>query len=200
MGFKVNRNNDNYVITEQIGSGGFSKVFSAFHTTKLISVAIKVLKPIKAEKIVREIKALSAMRDAPNAIQLLDIIKCNKTKQSALVFEQIDNLQDSLYLFPTLPATEVRRVLYILLETLNFAHEKNIAHRDVKPSNVLVNDEGQVRLIDWGLADFTDKQKRKVTAGTLQFKAPEMLLAVYENDARVDIWSLGVMFAAMVTF
>ena len=84
---------------------------------------------------------------------------------------------------------EAARVFRPLLKALNHIHEQNIIHRDIKPGNILFTKEGDIKLIDFGIA-ITAYQKNQERTGTALYVAPEVLEKNYGKE--VDIWSLGV--------
>mmetsp|Transcript_4201 Transcript_4201/g.26636 ORF Transcript_4201/g.26636 Transcript_4201/m.26636 type:complete len:108 (+) Transcript_4201:112-435(+) len=86
-------------------------------------------------QIKREIKILQNLRDGPNVIRLLDIVRDPESKTPSLVFEYVNN-KDFKILYPTLCDHEIRFYMYELLRALDFCHSKGIMHRDVKPHNV----------------------------------------------------------------
>lgn len=105
-------------------------------------------------QIKREIKILQNLYGGPNVIKLLDVVRDQQSKTPSLIFEHVANT-DFKVLYPTFKDHDVRYYMFQLLRALDFAHSKGIMHRDVKPHNIMI-DHGkrQLRLIDWGLAEF----------------------------------------------
>jgi casein kinase II subunit alpha len=115
---------------------------------------VKVLKPVKKKKIKREIKILQNLSGGINIIQLLDLTKDDVTKTPCLIFEHVDNI-DFKTLYPTFHDYDIRYYIFELLKALEYCHSQGIMHRDVKPHNVMIDhSKRQLRLIDWGLAEF----------------------------------------------
>jgi casein kinase II subunit alpha len=115
---------------------------------------IKILKPVRAEKINREIKILQTLFGGPNIVKLFDVIKDPISKTPSLVFEHIPSIESKV-LFQKLSDLDIRLYLYKTLEALDYSHSMGIMHRDVKPLNIIVDPhDKELRLIDWGLADF----------------------------------------------
>lgn len=176
---------------------------------------IKVLKPVKKKKIKREIKILQNLSGGPNVVALLDVVRDNQSKTPSLVFEYINNT-DFRTLYPRFVDYDVRYYILELLKALDFCHSKGIMHRDVKPHNVMIDhenrkvcfiielhnprtDDCQLRLIDWGLAEFYHKgTEYNVRVASRYFKGPELLVDFQEYDYSLDMWSLGAMFASMI--
>ena len=103
-------------------------------------------------------------------------------------------------LSPELTDTDVRIYLYKILEALEFAHSHGIMHRDVKPLNIVINNDAkELRLIDWGLADyfFPDKEYN-VRVASRYYKGPELLVDDKLYHYSLDIWSLGCTMAGMI--
>jgi len=160
---------------------------------------IKILKPVKKKKIKREIKILQNLTGGPNIIKLLDIVREPQSKTPSLIFEYVNNT-DFKVLYPQLTDYDVRYYILELLKALDFCHSQGIMHRDVKPHNVMIDHEKrQLRLIDWGLAEFYHPAKEyNVRVASRYFKGPELLVDLQDYDYALDMWSLGCMFAGMI--
>ncbi|KAI8542044.1 hypothetical protein RHMOL_Rhmol08G0108500 [Rhododendron molle] len=177
-------------------------------------------------QIKREIKILQNLCGGPNIIKLLDIVRDQQSKTPSLIFEYVNNT-DFKMLYPTLSDFDIRYYIYELLKALDYCHSQGIMHRDVKPHNVMIDHEQRkLRLIDWGLAEFYHPgQEYNVRVasrlGNLRrrslgypieinladiiapfcqyFKGPELLVDLQDYDYSLDLWSLGCMFAGMVS-
>ena len=162
-------------------------------------VAIKILKPTRDVKFLREAKILIDLRGGPNIVNLYDVVYTPLTNQYSFVFEYIPELkwQD---LFASMTDYEARVYLYQLLRTLDYAHSHGIMHRDVKPLNILFDKKTyKLRLIDWGLADFYHPgQNYQIHVATRYYKPPELLLDYQKYDYSVDMWCFGVTMASLV--
>ena len=123
-----------------------------------------------------------------------------QSKTPALVFEFVNNT-DFKVLYPKLSDFDVRYYIFELLKALDFCHSRGIMHRDVKPHNVMIDHEKrQLRLIDWGLAEFYHPgTEYNVRVASRYFKGPELLVDFQEYDYSLDMWSLGCMFASIVS-
>ncbi|XP_002162509.1 casein kinase II subunit alpha [Hydra vulgaris] len=190
---------DNYQLVRKLGRGKYSEVFEGVSIVNNDKVVIKILKPVKKKKIKREIKILENLRGVPNIITLLDVVKDPVSRTPALVFEYVNNI-DFKQLYQQFTSEDIKFYLYELLKALDHCHSMGIAHRDVKPHNVMIDHEQKkLRLIDWGLAEFYHpSQEYNVRVASRYFKGPELLLDFQEYDYSLDLWSFGCMFASML--
>ena len=190
---------ENYEIIKKIGRGKYSEVYEGIDIRNDKRVVIKVLKPVKKKKIKREIKVLQNLKDGPNIVKLVDIVRDPSSKSPCIITEWIDNI-DYKTLFPTLTDEDIRYYIYQVLIALDYSHSMGIMHRDVKPQNLIINHKKkQLRLIDWGLAEFyIPEQDYNVRVASRYFKGPELLVDDIYYDYSLDIWSLGCMFAGMI--
>eukprot|EP00877_Chromochloris_zofingiensis_P013757 jgi/Chrzof1/8635/Cz03g18120.t1 len=193
-------NQDNYEVIRKVGRGKYSEVFEGVDVSHgEQKVIIKILKPVKKKKIKREIKILQNLRDGPNIIKLMDVVRDPQSKTPSLIFEHVNN-QDFKVLYPTLTDYDIRYYIYELLNALDYSHSQGIMHRDVKPHNVMIDhSQRQLRLIDWGLAEFYHPGRDyNVRVASRYFKGPELLVDYQQYDYSLDLWSLGCMLAAMI--
>lgn len=115
---------------------------------------IKILKPVRTEKIYRETKILQTLFGGPNIVKLYDVTLHAQSKTPCLIFEHIPCV-DTKTLNYSLKNMDIRLYTYKILEALEFAHSHGIMHRDVKPLNIVIDHARRdLRLIDWGLADY----------------------------------------------
>jgi len=190
---------DHYEVIKKIGRGKYSEVFEGIDVEKNQKCVIKILKPIRKNKIKREIKILQNLSGGPNIVKLLDIVRDPASKTTSLIFESVNNI-DYRVLYPELTDFDVRYYIFEVLKALDYAHSMGIMHRDVKPHNIMIDHEKkELRLIDWGLAEFYFPEKDyNVRVASRYFKGPELLVDYQYYDYSLDIWSLGCMFAGMI--
>ena len=193
-----------YKILSHIGTGGMSTVYLAEHSVMQRRVAIKVLPKKKLEKsvyldrFIREAQIVASL-DHPNVVRAYDFDQEDDVHY--IVMEHFDarNLQevvtqDGVLSFET--AADYIRQAALALE---YAHQAGVIHRDVKPGNVLVNDQGLVKVLDLGLALFDEHRfdgqltllQEDNILGTADFLAPEQAINSHTVDARADIYGLG---------
>ncbi|HID63482.1 MAG TPA: serine/threonine protein kinase, partial [Anaerolineae bacterium] len=198
-----------YELMELIGKGGMARVYKSIQPALERYVAVKLLHPSVAAdeefltRFQREAKAAASLRH-PHIVQIFDF--GHQAELYYMVMELIDGptLRDELQrlkaLDETLPFSEVQRIIGEVSEALDYAHDRGIIHRDVKPANILLTPERQAVLSDFGLAFMIEGPRQTITGfvGTPEYMSPEQGqgLAV---DGRTDVYSLGVVLYEMLT-
>jgi serine/threonine protein kinase len=195
-----------YKIISKLGEGGMGVVYKAEDIRLDRHVAIKFLpsqlsSDDKAKKrFIREAKAASSLNHANIAVvHEIDETPEGQTFMVMACYEG-QTLKDRLETGP-LPADEAIAIVSQLASGLSKAHDKGILHRDIKPGNVLMGDDGQAKLADFGLATLagqTKITKTGTTVGTVSYMSPEQASAG-EVDQRSDIFSLGVVLYELLT-
>lgn len=194
-----------YVLGEEIGRGGMGIVYEARDQHLERTVAIKVLNSEYAADVaararfLREARAASKL-DHPNICTVHELGQAEKSLYIVMVRYQGETLEKRLERGPV-PVDDALQILEQLARGLACAHDAGIVHRDVKPANVFINAQGEVKILDFGIAKMIDEVALTRTAslpGTLVYMAPEQLQGEVV-DARADLWSLGVLFYQMVS-
>jgi serine/threonine protein kinase len=198
-----------YKVIEHLGSGGMGAVFLCEHRHMRRRVAVKVLPPDPADpmhvqRYQREAQAI-AMLDHPNIVRAFDL--CREDNIHFLVMEYIDGASLQ-YLVDSLgPLAINRAVNYIAQAALGLQHagDAGLVHRDVKPSNLMLDWSGTVKLLDLGLARFSKRvdnvaqvSDSKMVLGTADYLAPEQARSA-SVDIRADIYSLGAVAYFVLT-
>ncbi len=192
-----------YKLLDHLGTGGMSSVYLAEHVLMQRRVAIKVLPRNRVEdssylaRFHREAQA-AAVLDHRNIVRAYDVD--NDGDIHYLVMEYIEgrDLQQIIKEDGPLDYVEAAEYIRQSAEGLAHAHKAGLIHRDVKPANLLVDQRNVVKVLDLGLARFTDEDKASLTVaydenvlGTADYLAPEQALDSHGVDARADIYSLG---------
>jgi casein kinase II subunit alpha len=130
---------------------------------------------------------------------LCDLVQDEKSKTPCFIYEYMPCIETK-QVARTFTDKDVRIYIYKILEALEFSHSHGIMHRDVKPLNIVINnDKKELRLIDWGLADFYFPDKEyNVRVASRYYKGPELLVDDKLYHYSLDIWSLGCTMAGMI--
>lgn len=187
-----------------LGKGSFGKVKLALHTLSGEKLAIKVLEKDKLTKdddlmrVRREIDILSKVRH-PNIVQLYEVIETQKYFFFIMEYAEEGELSEYIESRERLPEEEAARFFRQLIEAVKYLHSIGCAHRDVKPSNILVDWRREIKLIDFGLGnEYTEDEKLKTACGSPCYAAPEIINGEKYDPISVDIWSSGITLYAML--
>ncbi|OHT11531.1 CMGC family protein kinase [Tritrichomonas foetus] len=191
-------NIEDYSVSTRLGRGKYSNVFRGRQKNGELCV-VKVLKPVRIGKIMREITILEALKNGPNISQLREVVRDEDTGSIALILSWAEN-ENIRSVFNRLTTNDIAIYIYRVLQALEYAHAHNIMHRDVKPGNIMFDpDTKEVSLIDWGLAEFySPGLEYQVRVATRHYKGPELLLNYTKYDTSLDIWCLGVTLATLL--
>ncbi|XP_054162769.1 cyclin-dependent kinase 2-like [Oppia nitens] len=190
---------------EKIGEGSYGIVYKAKDKHNGSLVALKKIRlDSESEGVpstaIREIALLKELNH-PNVVRLHDVVHCDKNLY--LVFEYLN--QDLKKLLDStssgLARSLVKSYMWQLLQGLAHCHSHRVLHRDLKPQNLLIDTNGNIKLGDFGLARSIGLPIRTYTheVVTLWYRSPEILLGSHFYGPSVDVWSLGCIFAEMVT-
>ncbi|KAE8659384.1 putative serine/threonine-protein kinase [Hibiscus syriacus] len=192
---------------DKIGQDTYSSVFQAREVETGRMVALKKLQfdnsqPDSIRFMAREITILRRL-DHPNIMKLEGVITSRFSSTVYLVFEYMEHDLAGLSSSPDINFSEPQVKCYMkqLLLGLEHCHSRGIMHRDIKASNILVNNEGTLKLGDFGLANIlTSKNKHRLTSRvvTLWYRPPELLMGSTSYEASVDLWSVGCVFAELL--
>ncbi|KAL7728808.1 hypothetical protein ACLKA6_004161 [Drosophila palustris] len=195
---------DNFQRAEKIGEGTYGIVYKACNNQTGQDVALKKIR-LEGESegvpstAIREISLLKNLKHK-NVVQLFDVVISGNNLYMIFEYLNMDlkKLMDKKkdVFTPQL----IKSYMFQILDALNFCHTNRILHRDLKPQNLLVDTEGNIKLADFGLARAFNVPMRAYTheVVTLWYRAPEILLGTKFYSTGVDIWSLGCIFAEMI--
>lgn len=195
-----------YEIHELIGVGGMANVYRCTDTLDDREVAIKILKDeyLNNQEFIRRFKNESkaiAMLSHPNIVKVYDVSFGDVIQY--IVMEYIDGITLKEYI-DRQGVIEWKDVLHLIIQVLRalqHAHESGIVHRDVKPQNIMLLQDGTIKMTDFGIARFSDKATRTMTdqaIGSVHYIAPEQARGDV-TDGKTDIYSVGVMLYEMLT-
>jgi len=194
-----------YVFTAHIGSGGYGEVYKVVHPRFSDDYAAKVLviadhgdpqRSKKWDSIDSEVSALCGLNH-PNIIRMYDYFREGDFFIMILEFCPGGDLQTLINNKDGLPADQFVEIANQIVSALHYCHSQGIAHHDIKPSNILFDQYGRVKLADFGCCEAPPFSGRKERIGTLHYVAPELLTGRRADNRPADIWSLGILYFAL---
>lgn len=201
MPFVVGENIGPYRLIEQRGQGGMATVFKAYHPALDRYVAIKVMHPAFTQqenflaRFRREAQVVARL-EHPNIVPVYDYAEYENRPYLVMKFIEGETLKRRLERGP-IAWQELLKIVESVGAALSYAHAQGVLHRDVKPSNVLLANDGRVYLADFGLARIAEAGESTISTdsmlGTPQYISPEQALGRKDLDQRVDIYSFGVV-------
>ena len=198
---------DGYQILKVLGRGGMGSVYKAKDQNLDKLVAIKMLEP----RLVENPNFLKRFLEEPKLQAKLDspyIVRVNAFRKTEaglfMVMEFVDGKDLSDHIRKNGPYTwrQALPIFVKLLKAFDHAHSVGIIHRDIKPHNVLINERGDVKVTDFGLAKYQDTgdlTKTQTVAGTVKYMPPEQVRGLTNVDHRGDIYALGITLYEMLT-
>ena len=196
---------EKYEKISKIGEGAYGIVFKCRHKESGQCVAIKKFIETDEDSLIkkialREIRLLKQLKHC-NLVNLLEVFR--RKRKYHLVFEYCDHtlLNELERSYTRLDETLVRKVTWQTLQGINFCHQHNCIHRDVKPENILLTRSGIVKLCDFGFARVLTGPGGEYTdyVATRWYRAPELLVGDTQYGPAVDVWAIGCVFAEMLT-
>jgi TolB-like protein/predicted Ser/Thr protein kinase len=194
-----------YRIIEELGRGGMGVVYKAEDTKLKRTVALKFLPPelthipdVK-ERFMREAQAAAAL-DHPNICTVYEFDEAEEKTFISMAYVEGQSLRKKLESGP-LELDEALRIALQVAEGLKIAHKKGVVHRDIKSANIMVTEDNQAKIMDFGLARMaggTLITQEGTAMGTIAYMSPEQAQGE-EVDHRTDIWSFGVVLYEMFT-
>ncbi|KAI9101545.1 hypothetical protein K1719_023789 [Acacia pycnantha] len=195
---------DRYLRREVLGEGTYGVVYKAIDTKTGETVAIKKIRLGKQKEginftALREIKLLKELKN-PNIIELIDAFPHKGNLHLVFEFMETDLeavIRDrNIFLSPA----DIKSYLQMTLKGLAYCHKKWVLHRDVKPNNLLIGPNGQLKLADFGLARVFGSPDRRFTHQVFArwYRAPELLFGAKQYGSGVDVWAAACIFAELL--
>ncbi len=199
MAFEIGQRVGDYEIVSMLGVGGMGRVYRVRNVISDRTEAMKVLlpdlvaEPDLAGRFISEIRMLASF-DHPNIAQLHTAFQVDNQLVMMMEFVEGSTLEQIAKQGP-IPQSEVIKYVQQVLAALSYAHGRGVIHRDIKPANIMVTSQGNVKLMDFGIAKSRTEQdltRPGTTMGSLYYMSPEQVRGG-TVDARSDIYSVGVM-------
>lgn len=192
---------DRYMLMSSLGEGGMADVYLALDTILNREVAVKILRgelgkdPVALLRFQREASAVSKLHH-PNVVDVYDVGEYEGRHYIVMEYVRGRTLKQMISQRGALSQKEAVSIMKQLVSAVQHAHEHNIIHRDIKPQNVLVTDDGTVKITDFGIAlahDVVQLTRDDAVLGSAHYLAPETTKGETINH-QVDIYALGIVF------
>jgi serine/threonine protein kinase len=197
---------DRYEVIEEIGRGGMGKVYKVFDRTVNEVVALKLIKPEigfnekAVERFRNELKYARKISHR-HVCRLYDLGETGLVRYITMEYVEGEDLKHFIRRGGHLNTAKAVGIAREVCEGLSEAHRLGVIHRDLKPQNVMIDRDGRVRIMDFGLARFSENEGvtgSGIILGTPEYMSPEQI-EMKDVDARSDIYSLGIIMYEMVT-
>ena len=197
----INTTIGNYKLIRLIGEGGMAKVYEGEHELLGTKVAVKILNPLLSanaqirERFINEAKMMASLNH-PNITRVVDFD--DQPNRLSILMEYLEgkDLSDTIKSKSPMKEKELESIFQQTLVAFDYAHSKGIVHRDIKPSNIFLLPNGEVKILDFGIAKLfgqgLEMTQTGTQVGTPIYMSPEQVKADKSIDHRSDIYSLGV--------
>ncbi len=186
---------DHFRLTRLLGQGSMGRVYLGLDETLNRPVAVKVLRkrfvstPRMWTQLEKEAKAAAGI-NSPHVVQIYRLGNANGRPYIVMELIEHDGLENRMHADEPIPENEILRIGIEVMRGLKAAQAIGLVHGDIKPANILMNAKGRVKVADFGLARFAEKEGKVEVWGTPYYIAPEKALRIQE-DFRSDMYSLG---------
>jgi serine/threonine-protein kinase len=195
-----------YEVESELGRGGFGRVYKAFDPTVNRPVAIKILTELDSPELLARFKTEASATGNlhhPNIVTIYEFGMDNNSPYLVMEYLEGQDLQQVIAARQPLSLLEKVRIMAQVAQGLHSAHRNLIVHRDVKPSNIRVLPNGEVKVMDFGIARLLQQSNTRLTRqgdmiGTIKYMAPEQFHGV-EADALCDIFAYGLVFYELLS-
>ena len=192
------------MIGKTLGKGTFGKVKKAINVPTDEHVAIKILEKSKIKdqsdmtRIKREIQIIRQMNHN-NIVRLYSVVESPNRLYLIMEFCSQGDLFEHIVKKKRLTEPEACRIFRQIISGLKYLHSLGVAHRDIKPENILLDTDGDIKIVDFGLShEFFGSQRLKTPCGSPCYAPPEMIKGKEYDPKQTDVWSTGVLLFAML--
>ncbi|XP_058868138.1 serine/threonine-protein kinase MARK2 isoform X2 [Acipenser ruthenus] len=193
-----------YRLLKTIGKGNFAKVKLARHVLTGREVAVKIidktqLNASSLQKLFREVRIMKLLNH-PNIVKLFEVIETEKTLYLVMEYASGGEVFDYLVAHGRMKEKEARAKFRQIVSAVQYCHQKNIVHRDLKAENLLLDADMNIKIADFGFSnEFTLGSKLDTFCGSPPYAAPELFQGKKYDGPEVDVWSLGVILYTLVS-
>lgn len=193
--------NHDYLLTSKINNGTYGDIYSTNNPDIVCKVSEHSSNLGLDEAFLREISSLKVLANHPYVVKITNFDCTTVRSEIYMKYYPVDlsdiinNKQEKL------DPDEIKHIMYEILSTVKYAHEKNIINGDIKPANILMDENGHIAVCDWGLSLYmTDYDHLKEThvMQTITYRAPEVLCRQCPYSSKVDVWSIGIIFCELI--
>lgn len=197
---------EDYILGKQIGQGAYATVYFGLHKETNRKVAIKIyekyklLDPQRRKSVKCEIRLMERMKH-PNVVVFHDALDTPKQIYIIMDFMSGGSLHHFLKRRPgrRLEDQVAKRLFYQVCQGIRYLHDRHIVHRDVKLENLLLDENGTVKIIDFGFSTIVPPGKKlKIFCGTPSYMAPEIVARKEYSGFCADLWAMGVLLYALL--
>lgn len=194
----------NYVFVKTLGEGNFAKVKLAKHKLTELEVAIKVIDKTqldekKISKLYREVRIMKLLHH-PHIVRLYEVIETKSTVFLVMEYSSGGELYDYLVVHGRMKEKEARAKFRQILSAVSYCHKKRVIHRDLKAENLLLDENLDIKIADFGFSNLYDPDAKLDTfCGSPPYAAPELFQGRRYTGPEVDVWSLGVILYVLTT-
>ncbi|XP_054423823.1 MAP/microtubule affinity-regulating kinase 4-like [Pteronotus mesoamericanus] len=187
----------NYVFLRTIGKGSFAKVRLARHRLTGREVAIKGISHRDISRYFDETRSLKRLNH-PNIVKLFEVIATQEYVYIVMEHVSGGDLREHLHRHGRMSEGQARAIFRQVVSAMQYCHQQGVVHRDLKPDNILIDGEGNIRVADFGFARVFTNYELSTYCGTISYMAPEILRSEIYDGPKADVWSLGVVLYRML--
>jgi serine/threonine protein kinase len=195
-----------YLIGKTLGAGSFGKVKMGTNLETKKKVALKMVQwksniKSQTESIEREISMMIRLKH-PNIVELIEVLEIPEKRTTVLVLELVTGgtLLDYILEKDELPEPEAAKMFRQIISAIEYSHRNLVIHRDLKAENILLDEEGNVKIADFGLSNLMRiGDFLRTSCGSPHYSCPEVHYQEQYIGPEVDVWAIGVLLYAMVT-